>query len=154
MVPLPNTRTEEPRNLLIARLLTHKGWIRIGNVHLSVKREESTEQIQYIDRLPGGPLDILCGDFNQQVPQQQLGGFRKSATFVTLPGYTEKNQAIATFPSRLPVLAIDHIFTACSSEGSLLDVTTRTRYIGSDHDALLGDIALSGCPSLVAASRE
>jgi endonuclease/exonuclease/phosphatase family metal-dependent hydrolase len=147
VIPLPNYYSNEPRILMIARVLTNRGWLRVGNLHLSTNQMESREQIRFIEQHLERPVDVLCGDFNLTDPQKYTGPFGSSVSSISLAQYPQSNRHVKSFPSKMPIIGIDHIFTSCITDNDLTQATTRTRYIASDHDAVLAEIALDSCPS-------
>lgn len=143
---LPNTTTDEPRQVLVARTLTAKGWLRVGNLHISTNTNESTKQLAAMEQSLALP-DLLCGDFNLDSPQQTGGRGRFGGRASALVAYGASSRPYPTFPSSSPQLPIDHIFSACQQPDDLMYKTTRTRYVGSDHDALIAEVAIQNCPS-------
>jgi len=146
---LPRVPNLEPRGALWIATWIDGRAVQVINTHLGlVPREQRLQAAAlagpaWLGRRPRGEPTILLGDFNAT---------RASAAYRILSaGLTEARQLCpvgrptATFPSRLPMLRIDHLFV--SPEIRVLGVaapyTAATR-IASDHLPLVMDFDLGG----------
>ncbi len=142
----PSRLAFEPRGALWAAIETPIGPVQVINTHLGLS---AGERLAQIDALLGedwiGARDIavpliLCGDFNA-LPLSLA--YRRAASILcdaqkSLPGH----RALATFPSRWPILRLDHILSThdLAPQKIVAPKTPLTR-IASDHLPLIVDLA-------------
>lgn len=147
-LPGPNRRREaEPRGALWAQIEIDGRRIDVINTHLGLNARERVLQMQellgkdWLGAAGGGPL-ILTGDFNA-VP--------RSRPYRLAAGHLGDAQRLAgsrrpapTFPSRLPVLPLDHIFVSAGVNVVRTEAlrTPETR-LASDHLPLMADLAFT-----------
>jgi endonuclease/exonuclease/phosphatase family metal-dependent hydrolase len=98
----------EQRGLLHVELTVHRQSVHVLVVHLGLVRASRRRQLQqlcrYMDREIGPSAPVLvAGDFNEWGPllDRELGSVGLSSW--RQPGF-------ATFPSRLPLLQLDHVY--------------------------------------------
>jgi len=145
----PTIRGLEPRGALWVEVQIEGRAVQIVNTHLGLVPHEQRVQAT---RLAGpewlGHPDcadpaILLGDFNataRYAAYRTLAAGLKDARVAAAAG---GRRAPPTFPSRFPVLAIDHIFVSKSIEVSA--VTTPVHglmRLASDHLPLMADLSL------------
>lgn len=129
----------EPRSVIDAIVDINGVAVRVINTHLGLTASERRHQIQRL-------LDILCnshetaivlGDINEWIPF--------SPRLRALRACLGSSPDLRTFPSRLPVLALDRIWVR--PQNSLRSVRvhrSRLARIASDHLPVVADIALEG----------
>jgi len=139
------TSLTEPRGAIWARTTLGDATIDVVSTHLGVTRRErqtqSTEIVgpSWLGSAEMGPLRILCGDLNA-VPNastyRRIAGRLRDAQRA-LPGH----KPLATFPSVLPFLRLDHVFV--SERMKVLGVTVPHDAVArraSDHLPLIVDL--------------
>jgi endonuclease/exonuclease/phosphatase family metal-dependent hydrolase len=151
----PRLRRLEPRGALWVRIEADGGPLQVITTHLGLLPQEQKTQVACLlgkDWLAhpdcGGPT-ILLGDFNAtsryaayRALVRRLRDVQRDRTGAKRPG-----RVVRTFPSRMPVLRIDHVFIDPS-----LDVTgvfapdTALARVASDHLPLVVDLTLSTPP--------
>jgi endonuclease/exonuclease/phosphatase family metal-dependent hydrolase len=145
---LPSVRTRlcpESRAAIWMEIETPRGKVQVINTHLGIGRRERLMQTEllvgpdWLGRVePGDPL-VLLGDFNSlpgSPPFELLGGrLRDVRTFVS------PRPRLRTFPTRFPLLALDHIFIndrlAATSVAVVRNAETR---IVSDHFPVVAEL--------------
>lgn len=145
---LPSVMTRvcpETRAAIWVEIETASGPVQVINTHLGLGRRERLMQAEllvgpeWLGRIGSGEPLILMGDFNSlpksppfQLLAQQLRDIR---SFVSPP------PNLRTFPTRYPLLAVDHIFVndrlAANSITVVRNAETR---IASDHFPLVADL--------------
>jgi endonuclease/exonuclease/phosphatase family metal-dependent hydrolase len=145
---LPSVTTRvcpESRAAIWMEVETPVGAVQVINTHLGLGRRERFMQAQLLagpDWLgsvtPGDPV-VLMGDFNSlpgSPPFQLLARLlRDTRTFVSPP------PSLKTFPTRLPMLAVDHVFVNEQLEvNSITLVHNDQTRIASDHFPLVADL--------------
>lgn len=140
VVSLRHPVTAEPRNGLVADIVTPIGLVRTTGTHLSVDPGESQDQAVELNSKIYG-TQILCGDLNTSntTPFIGKGGGGRSAQSHRFISSTPR---VPTFPNIFPRTAIDHIF-GC---GDISNVTTVG--VGSDHRAIIARMSLEGCQTV------
>lgn len=130
----------EQRGLLHSEVLIHERSVHVLVVHLGLIRSSRVRQLiqlkQFIAReIPAHAPLIVAGDFNDwgTLVQQSLG----SAGLVAF----EHAQAL-TFPSRLPLVQLDHIYARGLTPLSLLVPSGRIWGRMSDHLPLIAEFDL------------
>lgn len=139
----------EPRGAAWTEILVGNTWIHVFNTHLGLRRRDRMTQIGALlgsswlghPECRGGNR-ILMGDFNA-VPASH--GYRQLARAMSDAWKQAGKRPRATFPSRYPVLRLDHVFLA----GDLVAtdthvVSTPLSRIASDHLPLVVDVELTG----------
>ena len=145
-LPLLEARTvelnqpgREPRGAIVARLDAGGGRrLRVVNAHLGLRAAERSRQVARLLEIvddgadPDGPT-VFLGDFNEWFPfSRRLRDIRRR--FAPAPG-------LATFPSFLPVLALDRIW--CSPGLSFTRVVAHRSALArraSDHLPIVADL--------------
>jgi endonuclease/exonuclease/phosphatase family metal-dependent hydrolase len=143
---LPTLAGKARRGALWACIDVHGHHLHVVNTHLGLgglERRLQADTLMGPDWLgrPGShPLLILTGDFNS-VPQS--GSYRRLVATLTDARKATKDIAGATYPSRLPVLTLDHMFvgTAVNVLGMRTINTPLTR-LASDHLPLMMEFSL------------
>lgn len=134
----------EPRGALWVTIDTPAGPVQVINTHLGLSRLERLAQIKALlgpDWLGSSDCErpaVLCGDFNAVPGSAVLRRLRTS-------GWTDVQQsrfwARATYPSRYPVVRLDHVFLSPGMNVQRVDVprTPLTR-TASDHLPLIAEL--------------
>ena len=148
---LPSVTTRicpESRAAIWVEIETPHGAVQVINTHLGLGRRERFMQAQLLagpDWLgcvgSGNPL-ILLGDLNSlptsPVFQLLAGHLRNVRTFIS------PSPALRTFPTRLPILAVDHILVnPCFDVRSVRVVRNTMTAIASDHFPLVAELHLT-----------
>ncbi|MEP6956662.1 MAG: endonuclease/exonuclease/phosphatase family protein, partial [Chthoniobacterales bacterium] len=135
----------EQRIAIWAEIETDLGPLQFINSHFGLGRGERTKQAQLLmgPEVLGGigteqPL-VLLGDFNS---------IRWSRSFRIVAGHlrdvrslVSPTAALRTFPTRFPLLAVDHIFVNAALEASSLQVhRTPLARVASDHYPLVAEL--------------
>ncbi len=127
---------------------TDLGSVHIINSHFGLGRSERTLQARlligptWLGSVPPAEPAILLGDFNSVRTSRAyrlLGRhLRDVRTLVTPP------RAFRTFPTRLPSLAVDHIFVNAALHPTQLNVhRTSLARVASDHFPLVCELTLT-----------
>jgi endonuclease/exonuclease/phosphatase family metal-dependent hydrolase len=130
----------EPRGAIDAVLDCHATPLRVIATHLGLSPAERREQItRLLDVVRAGPdlPTVLLGDLNEW--------FLRRRALRWLHDHFGESPACATFPSPLPLFALDRIWIAPA--GALRRVRvhrSRAARLASDHLPLLAEIALPG----------
>lgn len=139
--PLPSVG--EPRGAIWVEIEAGEQKIQVVNTHFGLRRRERMTQAETLagEEWLGSPAcsanpAVLAGDFNA-VPRSRAYGILAeglSRHVLTIP-------ARATFPARLPVLRLDHIFTNRHARVLRFDVIdTPLARRASDHLPLLATV--------------
>lgn len=126
----------EPRKLMSAEVELPADRLRVVATHLGLSRRERRRQLRRVAEIlradPATPL-LLLGDFNEWLWPRRL----QRELYAQLGAWTCQ----ATFPSRLPLFALDRI---CCRPAGLLARTwiARQGRAASDHLPLLAELAL------------
>lgn len=148
---LPSVMTRlcpESRAAIWMEIDTRNGTVQVMNTHLGLGRRERLTQAQllagpkWVGRLATDDALILLGDFNSMPgsPPLELLGQHLRATRALLA----TSSRLATFPTRSPLLALDHILV-----NDRLRVTSVTVFrnevarVASDHFPLVADLRLA-----------
>ncbi len=142
----------EPRGALVAELMapeTGAGLLRVVAAHFGLLRRCRARQAAFILRLLADRAampTLLLGDLNEWRPT----GARSSALSALAPVFGPLRQGVPSFPSRLPLLALDRILgcAAAPVQGLAAHDTPLAR-LASDHLPLTARVALA--PALLAA---
>ncbi len=147
VLPSPKTpHRREPRGALwvVTQLAGQR--LDIVNTHLGLTRAERSMQVGALlgpEWLGGHPQDgalILAGDFNVG---RRSRSYRRISDCLHPARDATGRRRLRTFPSRLPMLSLDHVFVSDSIE--IVDVrTVRTKLtrIASDHLPLLAEFRI------------
>lgn len=147
-----NRRWVEPRGALWVEVEVAGQPVQVLNAHFGLLPRERLEQARALlgpDWLghPAcqGPA-VLLGDFNARPAS---AAYRLLATHLRDAQLSDGRPPAATFPSRWPLLRIDHVFVrgALDVEGSEV-LSGREARMASDHLPLLADLALPAHASL------
>ncbi|MBX4897867.1 endonuclease/exonuclease/phosphatase family protein [Rhizobium bangladeshense] len=144
--PLPSIG--EARGALSVEILVGGRKLLVVNTHLGLRGRERIRQMTTL--LNSGWLhgssdepvpSILCGDFNAIPSSATYRLATRSLTDAQLAGNAAPR---ATFPSRYPLMRLDHIFVTNDlvvERASVLE--TRLTRVASDHLPLLADISFA-----------
>ena len=142
---LPGSSLLEPRGAIWVAVNTDHAELQIINTHLSLVAHERLMQVEaLLGTRWASCLDplILLGDFNAVRPSRayrQLSSKLRDAQ-LALPDRPRR-----TFPARMPMLRIDHIFCSASVEVLGIEVPrTRLARVASDHLPLVMDFCIAG----------
>jgi endonuclease/exonuclease/phosphatase family metal-dependent hydrolase len=130
--------TLEPRGALWTSVNVGGAEVQVINTHLGLRRDERLAQVNTLlgtDWL-GHPACrepiILAGDFNA-LPRSRAYQ-RLAARLVDAQCAPRVQRPLATFPSRLPLLRLDHIFVSRSVEVLRVEtIRTPLARVASDH---------------------
>jgi endonuclease/exonuclease/phosphatase family metal-dependent hydrolase len=140
----------EPRGAIWARATHARGTLDIISTHLGVHRNERAAQSRELVG-PGwlgnpemrGPI-LLCGDMNA-VPNASATYRRFSEHLRDAQRELRGHRPRPTFPSRLPVLRLDHVFVSDDVAVRSVNVPWNGRSRrASDHLPLIVDLELPG----------
>jgi len=120
----------------------------VMNTHLSVHLRDRLLQIEQLLGVewlakaePGVPL-VICGDLNSS---QFSPVYRKLSHDLVDAQLANGRRASATWPSRLPFLRIDHVFTSPSVRVVRCEVVRNAlSAVASDHLPLLAELSHPG----------
>ena len=136
----------EPRGAIWIKLLVDGTDLDIVTTHFGLtplERRMQSDMLLGPDWLGGGADFrhlIVAGDFNCLPGSRTWGRFVKG---VGGAGAKDRSRAAATFPSRMPLLRLDHIFASPSIEVvAIHPVRTSQTRIASDHLPLLMEFNL------------
>ncbi len=132
----------EPRGALWASIGLGGAEVQVINTHLGLRRHERLAQIdallgpQWLGHQACREPVILLGDFNA-TPRSRAYQ-RLTAHLWDAQAQTNLSQPKATFPSRLPMLRLDHVFVSRSIRVIRVEtVRTPLARVASDHLPLL-----------------
>ena len=130
----------EQRGLLHAEVTVHGVSIHVVVVHLGLIRASRVRQLEQLKRfiereVPASQPLVVAGDFNDwgSLVRRSLGG----AGLVAL-----EQASMATFPSRLPIVQLDHIYARNLVPVGLHVPRGRNWWRMSDHLPLIADFRL------------
>lgn len=144
---LPDRPGLEPRGALWASVQIGGAQVQVVNTHLGLRRRERLAQVDTLlgpDWL-GHPACrepvVLLGDFNA-VPRSRA--YRRIAErFLDAQLVSRLQQPRPTFPSRLPMLRIDHVFVSRSIKVLRCEIVrTPLARVASDHLPLLVELQI------------
>ena len=143
----PDFRRLEPRGVLWVNIRIGERRLQVLNTHLGLVPHEQRAQALALagPEWIGGALRrdplIVLGDFNatpHQAVYRTLAGRLNDARISV-----ESARASPTFPSRLPMLAIDHVFVSEDVQvKAVRAITAPLARVASDHLPLIVDFAL------------
>ena len=146
-IPLPGEGSwycRETRVALWAEAETPAGAVQIINTHFGLGRLERLVQARHISGLletvPTNEPLILLGDFNSRPSSRALHPLRKHLRDLrTTPAVIG---SCRTFPTRYPMVAVDHIFVSPALHPVSLKVHRQAlARIASDHYPLVAELA-------------
>lgn len=134
----------EQRGLLHSEVLVHGVSLHVVVVHLGLIRASRVRQLAQLQRFlarevpPDAPV-VVAGDFNDwgALVRRTLGG----SGLVAL-----EHERTATFPSRMPLLQLDHIYARGLVPVSLHVPRGRIWWRMSDHLPLIAEFRWPGAP--------
>jgi endonuclease/exonuclease/phosphatase family metal-dependent hydrolase len=125
----------EPRRAITARICSPLGEVTVVATHLGLSIYERHAQARAIAELVDNTCTVVVGDFNDWL-------WVKSVRRV-LAGRCPVRTRLRTFPSGLPILRLDRIYT--TADGEILKAwTDQDAKAYSDHLPVIADIAFSG----------
>jgi len=131
-------RRREPRGAIAADIECDGHKLRVVATHLGLRPAERREQVERLLRLFSWKDEdraVLMGDLNEW--------FLWGKPLRHLHRYFEKTRAIATFPSRRPVLALDRLWThPASMLKGLAAHSSELARVASDHLPLVATLEL------------
>jgi endonuclease/exonuclease/phosphatase family metal-dependent hydrolase len=143
---LPAPRGAEPRGAIWVQMAFGGHTLDIVTTHLgltSLERRMQSDVLLGPDWLGGTNMPrhlVVAGDFNC-LPRSRT--WNRFAAAVGSTHQPNRNRADATFPSRIPLLRLDHVFATPSIEiVALAPVITPLTRIASDHLPLLVEFNL------------
>ena len=134
-----SVKGREPRRLISAMVATPAGPIHILATHLGLRFAERRAQSAILCEMAARParVTIALGDFNDWSRWHSI----QALLGATFPSRTTQR----TFPSRMPLLALDRIY--CSPFGCLLtDEAVSAAAMLSDHLPLLATVRVPATP--------
>jgi endonuclease/exonuclease/phosphatase family metal-dependent hydrolase len=149
----------EPRGAIWARARIGSGTLDIISTHLGVHRNERGAQSREL--LGAGWLGspdmrqptLLCGDMNA-VPQASSTYRRFASRLRDAQRLLDGHRPRPTFPSRLPVLRLDHVFVSEDVDVLSVDVPWNGRSRrASDHLPLIVDLELRSIERSIGSQR-
>jgi endonuclease/exonuclease/phosphatase family metal-dependent hydrolase len=151
-LPRVNDRLE-PRALQWVRLLTATEPLNMLNTHLGLDRRERMLHAEtllgreWIAEASSSGATVLCGDFNampRSLVYQKLTGSLRDAQ-LSVP---HRRAALATFPSLLPIMRIDHVLVSSQLNVRACHVMRDWQArLASDHLPIVAEIELAEAPS-------
>lgn len=131
-------RGREPRGAIAADIDCGRNAVRVVATHLGLRPAERRDQVQRLLTLVRERPDarsVLLGDLNEW--------FLWGRPLRRLHRHFQETPSLATFPSRLPVLALDRIWTHPRSMLQRLSVhKSRLARVASDHLPLVATLDL------------
>jgi len=131
-------RGREPRGAICADVECHGSYLRVVATHLGLRPAERRAQVhQLLQLFSWKPEDraVLMGDLNEW--------FLWGRPLRRLHRYFARTRAVPTFPSRMPMLALDRLWTHPASILSRLHVhRSPLARIASDHLPLVATLQL------------
>lgn len=146
-LPTLPIRGLEPRGALWLELELEGRKLQVLNTHLGLVPHEQRAQAQALvgqdwtgSRAKDAPPLVVVGDFNA-TPYARA--YRTLAAKLTdARRHLESSRAAPTFPSRLPMLAIDHVFMSGAVKATHLQAwAAPLARLASDHLPLIADFA-------------
>jgi endonuclease/exonuclease/phosphatase family metal-dependent hydrolase len=142
----------ETRAALWVDVATPLGTLHVINTHFGLGRSERLAQAallagpQWIGRLPASEPAVVLGDFNSTVsspPYAMLARAMRDAR-----NFLPRSPALRTYPTRWPVLGVDHIFVnAVLRVESVEVVRTGLARAASDHFPLRATVRRNAPPA-------
>ncbi|KMO39589.1 endonuclease [Methylobacterium tarhaniae] len=149
---LPGRAGLEPRGALWAAITAGETEVQVVTTHLGLDRRERAAQTDALlgPRFLGDPACrdpvVLLGDFNA-LPGSGIHR-RLAARLPDAQGPPHRAWARPTFPARLPLLRIDHVFVSRGvAVREVRRLGGRLARVASDHLALVADLDLAPAPA-------
>jgi endonuclease/exonuclease/phosphatase family metal-dependent hydrolase len=131
----------EQRGLLHSEVIVHGVSVHVVVVHLGLIKASRVRQLAQLGRfiareIPANAPVVVAGDFNDwgAVVRQTLG---------TVGLVSFEHARVATFPSRLPVVQLDHVYARGLTPTGLFVPRGRIWGRMSDHLPLIAEFELS-----------
>jgi len=147
---LPSVMTRlcpESRAAIWAEITTPIGPLQIINTHFGLGRRERLMQAEvlageeWLGAIPAGHPLVLLGDFNSLPGSRPFKVLTRGLRDIRM--LLTPKMRLSTYPTRLPILAVDHIFVNDRVRvNSAAVVRTAETRIASDHFPLVADIQL------------
>jgi endonuclease/exonuclease/phosphatase family metal-dependent hydrolase len=152
LLPSPASFTRfEPRAALWVRTELAGRRLDIVNTHLGLTRAERSMQVgallghEWLDGWDKEGALILTGDFNVG---RRSRSYRRLAACLRPARDSAGKRRLRTFPSRLPILSLDHVFVSDLVEtADVRTVRTRLTRLASDHLPLLAEFRMLQLPT-------
>jgi len=130
----------EQRGLLHVELLIHGRSLHVLVVHLGLVRASRVRQVAQLQRfvqreIPAEVPLLIAGDFNE-------GGWRLDAAFARMGLQAWAGAPQPTFPARLPLAQLDHVFSRGVLPLSLSAPQGRAWWRMSDHLPLIAEFQM------------
>jgi endonuclease/exonuclease/phosphatase family metal-dependent hydrolase len=145
---LPMQGMREPRGALWASIQVGTFELQVINTHLGLRGQERLQQIEallgseWISHPECREPCVLVGDFNAP-PRSR--SYRRLASRLSDAFAMSNRRPEPTFPTRYPVLRLDHIFVSPSIEVlHVQTVRTALARFASDHFPLIAELKLVG----------
>jgi endonuclease/exonuclease/phosphatase family metal-dependent hydrolase len=126
----------------------------IVNTHLGLTRAERSMQVgalvgsDWIGGQTGERAFILAGDFNVG---RRSRSFRRLAACLMPARDATGRRRLRTFPSRLPMLSLDHVFVSDAIEAvDVRTVRTKLTRLASDHLPLMAEFRIRAASAALA----
>lgn len=143
----------EPRALQWVRLAAPARSVNVLNTHLGLDRRERMLHAEtmlgrdWIAQASCLGATVLCGDFNampRSLVYQKLTGSLRDAQLLV----PHRRTALATFPSLLPLMRIDHVLVSSDVKVRRCSVVRGWQArVASDHLPIVAELELQGTPS-------
>ncbi len=144
--PLPGPRRLEPRGVLWVAVTWQGMELQVFNTHLGLLPAERHLQIQalvgpdWLDHPTCRDPVILCGDLN--APPRSGLCRRLRVRLADAAAAARHRHLRGTFPSRFPLVRLDHIFVSPGLDVVRVEVSSgRLTRMASDHLPLLAELA-------------
>ena len=143
----PRIRGLEPRGALWAEIEVASMRVQLINTHLGILGAERRKQVaallgpDWLGHADCTPPAVLVGDFNATPQSRSYAALRRRLRDVQRSQAGGRNNA--TFPTRYPTLALDHIFV--SADIQVIDsfaVRSALARVASDHLPLMAELRL------------
>lgn len=148
---VPGRPDLEPRGVMWAEVSVHGVALQVLTTHLGLTAREKMVQSDFLlgEHWAGGPAfsspAIVLGDLNDRANSRVVRKFRRRLQDSHLTARDRSGSR--TFPSRLPILRLDYIFS--SSDVTVkrsAAIHTRLTAAASDHLPVMAEIILKGEP--------
>jgi endonuclease/exonuclease/phosphatase family metal-dependent hydrolase len=155
LLPSPRLRHMiEPRGALWVTTELGSVKLDIVNTHLGLTRAERSMQVgalvgsDWIGCQTGERAFILAGDFNVG---RRSRSFRRLAACLMPARDATGRRRLRTFPSRLPMLSLDHVFVSDAIEAvDVRTVRTKLTRLASDHLPLMAEFRIRAASAALA----
>ena len=132
----------EQRGLLHVELMIHGCSVHVVVVHLGLVSASRVRQVAHLKRyihreVPADAPLLIAGDFNE-------GGLRLRQAFASVGLRDWEGASQPTFPARLPMAQLDHVFARGLKPVSLFAPQGRIWWRMSDHLPLIAEFEMRG----------